>query len=377
MVMEREMMREAEEEPREYESQQTNTYVPRDAQRTHVASLPRVIHAKDIKGFIPGAKGAAKDKKGQQSKGGKAIYLSWQHHNWKEMRHPIYTMRWFGTAGTPGAGFKPGASGCHRHWMEAIFYRPGGKYVEEQDGVLHECEGEGVVCIPTYCIHGHYFVEPPTKRGVTILSRIFEPLGIADMEVFDVDEDYVRRGSPLGDFHIWEDTQEMMYARRNVKWAEGEPKTIYDRFVKMTADEYRWRLQTDRWIAADSKPWEQTRQGKIKYLIHPWDNSVIRTIDCYLQEIPPGGFSGKHRHVYEEVFLVTDGRGYTIQNGVRYDWQEDDIVCIPIGVTHQHFNTDPHNKAKIFAAYPRAYMWVGHGGVEHLENASDWQPSQG
>ncbi|MBI2304443.1 MAG: cupin domain-containing protein [Chloroflexi bacterium] len=375
MVMEREMMREKEEEPEEWYPPDY-VYITRDEQHAHIASLPRVVHTGEVTKRYRSPKG--KGERLQAKKGGVSIFLPWQHHNWKQMRYPIYTMTIFGQAGRAVEdSFAVGASGCHRHWMDAIFYRPGGTYIEEQDGVMYDCQGEGVLLVPTYSIHGHYFKEAPKKNGITVLPRIFEYIGIADMEVFDFDEEYKRKASPIGTFHIIQDVQDMMYNRRAItKWNpdsdDQQPKTVYDHYLKDVVDENRWRMQTVRWVPADSVPWEQTRQGKLKYLVHPWTNTVTRTMDCYLQEIPPGGCSGKHRHVYEEAHFICEGTGYTVQNGVRYDWKEDDLVCVPVGVTHQHFNADPEKKARIFGAHPRIFYHIGYGGIEQLENAPDW-----
>ncbi|MBI2303472.1 MAG: cupin domain-containing protein [Chloroflexi bacterium] len=371
MELEREMLREREEEPQEYERW---VYVNRDDEKAHMAKLPRVIHCADVPG-VASPKGTSADKKGGPSRKGRAVFIPWRRGKWEEMHFPIYTMEAHGHAGKPvGPDYKVGASGCHRHWMEACFIRPSGAYIEEQDGVHYECQGEGVLCVPTYSIHGHFFKEPPTKFGLTVISHIFEYLGLADMELFDIDETYQRRGKPLGDFHIIQEMQDIIYARRAVtRWDGGEPKTIYDRYLKDIPDENRWRMQAQRWIPADTVPWENTCQGKIRYIVHPWSKSVLRTLDCFQQEIPPGGYTGKHRHLYEELHWIDSGEGYIIQNGVRYNWKAGDLVCIPIGVTHQEFNTSDQ-PVKIWGVHPRVYMWIGYGGIEQFENASDYKP---
>ena len=41
----------------------------------------------------------------------------------------------------------------------------------------------------------------------------------------------------------------------------------------------------------------------------------------------------------EAVIHVLQGRGHSIIDGVRYDWSDGDVLCIPVFSWHQHFNT--------------------------------------
>ena len=112
--------------------------------------------------------------------------------------------------------------------------------------------------------------------------------------------------------------------------------------------------------------------GRIKHLIHPKVPSGILTYEAWLQELPPGGHSGKHRHVGEEVHLILAGRGYDLHDDTRWDWEQDDLACIPINTVHQHFNADSKKPALFLAVQPRLYEFIGHRGVEHWEDASSW-----
>jgi gentisate 1,2-dioxygenase len=55
---------------------------------------------------------------------------------------------------------------------------------------------------------------------------------------------------------------------------------------------------------------------------------------------------------------------------VRHDWGPEDIVVIPVNTVHQHFNADPNRTAVFVAFQSRMYHYLGHGGYEHLEDAS-------
>ncbi|MCL6593803.1 MAG: cupin domain-containing protein, partial [Alicyclobacillus sp.] len=54
----------------------------------------------------------------------------------------------------------------------------------------------------------------------------------------------------------------------------------------------------------------------------------------------PAGFRGKaHRHVHSTVYCVHRGTGYTVINGVRFDWAPGDFFVIPSWAWHEHVNT--------------------------------------
>ena len=57
-----------------------------------------------------------------------------------------------------------------------------------------------------------------------------------------------------------------------------------------------------------------------------------------LAEIPPGAQTGLHKHGEEAIFILS-GSGFSVIDGVRYDWKEHSAVLIPFGADHQHFNT--------------------------------------
>lgn len=109
--------------------------------------------------------------------------------------------------------------------------------------------------------------------------------------------------------------------------------------------------------------------GRIKYFATTFAKSPLYVFDVFVQELSPGGRSGKHRHVGEEVHKILKGRGYDVHDGARWDWQEEYIVSIPINTVHQHFNAEPRHPATFISFQSRIYHHIGHGGIEHLEDA--------
>src|SRR5262245_52161801 len=65
-------------------------------------------------------------------------------------------------------------------------------------------------------------------------------------------------------------------------------------------------------VRPDDMPWEMARQGLLKHLLNEQMNTRMETVDAYMQVIPPGSRSGKHRHLAEECLYVLEGRGYDL-----------------------------------------------------------------
>jgi quercetin dioxygenase-like cupin family protein len=138
-------------------------------------------------------------------------------------------------------------------------------------------------------------------------------------------------------------------------------------------------------------PWEMSPQGILKHLINEQMNTRMETIDAYMQIIPPGSHSGKHRHLAEECLYVLEGRGYdlhqdcdveitddfhwTPQDEVkRFEWEAGDIIYVPPNTIHQHVNADPERPARLISSTNRIFKQCGLNDLEQIENAPEYQP---
>ena len=87
--------------------------------------------------------------------------------------------------------------------------------------------------------------------------------------------------------------------------------------------------------------WEQSRQGRLKFFSHVgvWERLAAPGWSVFEHDIRR--HSGKHVHQGGLCIFVLEGRGYTVVDGVRYDWKKGDLIVLPIkqgGIEHQHFN---------------------------------------
>jgi quercetin dioxygenase-like cupin family protein len=93
-------------------------------------------------------------------------------------------------------------------------------------------------------------------------------------------------------------------------------------------------------IKARDLPWQQSRQGKSKYYIHTRDReAAVRDWMFFAKEIHTE--SGAHTHQGGLVIYILEGRGYSVYDGVRFDWKPGDLMILPLkpgGIEHQHFN---------------------------------------
>jgi quercetin dioxygenase-like cupin family protein len=138
-------------------------------------------------------------------------------------------------------------------------------------------------------------------------------------------------------------------------------------------------------------PWEMSRQGLLKHLLNEQMNTRMESVDAYMQLIPPGSKSGKHRHLAEECVYVLEGRGYDLHQDCdveitdtyhwkpqdevkRYEWEAGDVIYIPPNTIHQHFNADPARPVRLISAINRIYQKFGLNDLEQIEDAPEYKP---
>ncbi len=142
-------------------------------------------------------------------------------------------------------------------------------------------------------------------------------------------------------------------------------------------------------VHPEEMPWEMSRQGLLKHLLNEQMNTRMETVDAYMQIIPPGSRSGKHRHLAEECLYVLEGRGYDLHQDCdveitdtyqwkpqaevkRYEWEAGDVIYIPPNTIHQHFNADPERPARLVSAINRVYKNSGLNDLEQIEDAPEF-----
>jgi quercetin dioxygenase-like cupin family protein len=138
-------------------------------------------------------------------------------------------------------------------------------------------------------------------------------------------------------------------------------------------------------------PWEMSRQGLLKHLINEGMNTRMETVDAYMQIVPPGSKSGKHRHLAEECLYVLEGRGYDLHQDCdveitdtyhwkpqdqvsKWEYEAGDVIYVPPNTIHQHFNADPDRPLRLISTINRIFKQCGLNDLEQIEDAPEYAP---
>lgn len=175
-------------------------------------------------------------------------------------------------------------------------------------------------------------------------------------------------------------------------WMTGtENKQLYQDLLDDATAAPARNAKRKKVVHPQEMPWEMARQGLLKHLLNEQMNTRMESVDAYMQIIPPGSRSGRHRHLAEECLYVLEGRGYDLHQDCdveitdtyhwkvmdevkRYEWEAGDVIYIPPNTVHQHFNADPAQPVRLISAINRIYEKFGLNDLEQLEDAPEYQP---
>jgi quercetin dioxygenase-like cupin family protein len=152
---------------------------------------------------------------------------------------------------------------------------------------------------------------------------------------------------------------------------------------KAFRESYESRLNL---VAAEDMPFERSADGLIKHLVHNRMNTKECCVEAYMQFLDPGGRSGKHRHMWEEVLFVVEGAGYDLhwdlkfdcveafewdwaEEPKRFEWKRGDFIYVPPFTIHQHFNASDSDEARLIVISNRIVKSMGFDWFDQLENA--------
>ena len=138
-------------------------------------------------------------------------------------------------------------------------------------------------------------------------------------------------------------------------------------------------------VSPEDQPFEQSPDGLIKHLVHEKMDTREHCVDAYMQFIEPGGRTGKHRHMWEEVIFVAEGSGHDLHWDVKFDcldkyewdwetepkkseWQRGDFIYIPPFSIHQHVNTG-QTEARLIVISNRIVKAMGFNWLDQVEKA--------
>ena len=181
----------------------------------------------------------------------------------------------------------------------------------------------------------------------------------------------------------WDESKAWLVGSQNGK--------LYQSLLNEAAEMPTRNAKRRKIVHNDEMPWEMSQQGLLKHLLNAQMNTRMETVDAYMQVIPPGSRSGKHRHLAEECLYVVEGQGYDLHQDCdveitdtykwrpqaeikRYEWEAGDVIYVPPCTIHQHFNADPARPARLISCINRIYKNSGLNDLEQVENAPEYDP---
>ena len=176
-------------------------------------------------------------------------------------------------------------------------------------------------------------------------------------------------------------------------WLEGiENQPLYQDLLDDAAARPARDAERKKVVHPHEMPWDMARQGLLKHLINESMNTRMETVDAYMQIVPPGSKSGKHRHLAEECLYVLEGKGYDLHQDCdveitdtyfwkpqdkvsRWEYEAGDVIYVPPNTIHQHFNADPDKPLRLISVINRIFKQCGLNDLEQIEDAPEYDPA--
>ncbi|HLQ61808.1 MAG TPA: cupin domain-containing protein [Candidatus Acidoferrales bacterium] len=141
-------------------------------------------------------------------------------------------------------------------------------------------------------------------------------------------------------------------------------------------------------VPAKKEPWQQTRDGRVKWLANRDMDVRLFSVDVFLQEIAAGSRSACHWHMADELFYVLEGSGRTLEWQVEADiedryyarvarkpreqrWRAGELLYIPPNTIHQLFAEG--GRTLLLGAQNRLFKLLGYDSVVYREDAPGWE----
>jgi gentisate 1,2-dioxygenase len=129
------------------------------------------------------------------------------------------------------------------------------------------------------------------------------------------------------------------------KPAEGQPTLL----------NYKWQPTYNALKRIGEAPASPFDDVCFEYLNPNTGGPVLPTISCYIQMIRSGVHTQAHRQVNSAVYHVFEGKGFSVIDGQRFDWQRGDFFVVPPWSWHEHAN-DNQEEAILFSVQDTAVM---------------------
>ncbi len=101
---------------------------------------------------------------------------------------------------------------------------------------------------------------------------------------------------------------------------------------------YRWQETEKALKYAGEMPGDPYDGVLLNYVNPLTGGPTVPTIMCGVQMLRPKEKTKSHWHTPTGIFHAFRGKGATVINGTRYDWEAGDSFVIPLWHSHHHEN---------------------------------------
>jgi gentisate 1,2-dioxygenase len=131
------------------------------------------------------------------------------------------------------------------------------------------------------------------------------------------------------------DESELRYGLGQLKpQEEGLPEKTY------TLLNYKWR-KTEEALRRLAQVGGNAFDDVALEFINPHTGGpVFPTLTCWIQLLRRGIRTKAHRQTHSSVYQVFEGKGYSVINGKRFDWEKGDMFVVPAWTWHEHASAD-------------------------------------
>jgi gentisate 1,2-dioxygenase len=241
----------------------------------------------------------------------------------------------FGATHTLWAGFQyvlPGeVAPAHRHSPAAI------RFVIEGEGAFTTVDGDkcvmgrgDLVLTPPWTWHDH---GNDSARPMLWLDGLDLPM-VAEMEG-QFYEPFAQEAQPIG----------KPVGDSERRYGVGQLRPTWEKWTGSFSPllNYKWDRTEEalRRLAAVSAAGASPFDDVAMEYINPHTGGpLMPTLACWVQLLRPGVRTKAHRTTGSAVYLVFEGRGSTVVDGQRFDWQKGDLFVVPTWAWHEHASAD-------------------------------------
>ncbi|GEO27665.1 gentisate 1,2-dioxygenase [Alicyclobacillus acidoterrestris] len=155
------------------------------------------------------------------------------------------------------------------------------------------------------------------------------------------------------------------------RYQGGMVRPVSDRQPKNIAlGRYRWDLTKKALDGLSEFDPDLVEGYAVEYINPSTGRDADGRLGAWMQKLPPKFHGRAHRHVHTNVYHVYQGRGYTVMNGVRFDWSAGDFFAVPSWTWHEHVNLSDIQDAYLFSTNDIPMMEAFHfeRQADYLEN---------